>query len=780
MGKTKISIIIPVYNVEQYLQECLDSVRSQTLNDIEIICIDDASSDRSAEIIRKYCEMDSRIHADFFSVQSSALSARKQGVLMASGEYLLFLDSDDYLEPDACLSLYEKITEEQVEILHFNSKIENCANLPISRIQMNEALLKPYPKRLLGTEVFSQCFVGNQYGFTLWNKLFSTELCKRAFLHMEDRYMPKAQDMYSYYIISFFAVSYYGWESKPFHHYCFGRGVTGSNKVNIGVFKRYCLQSEVARALYRFTTEQHMKVNVLEIVKGFEKRWIAECIEMWYKRLDTEDLNLATSILLSSWNAIDLVEQLANTHWYEREVVAQKIQKLPKNTIKQKEIKTIAFYYYHFTIGGVQRVLSTLIALFFNMGYKVILITDKAETSNDISCDITVERELIFDYQNVNKGNYICRLNRWKELIDKYNIDLVLYNAWTSPLLLWDMLFLKLNHISVIVQTHSIFTYSLTSLNRDFAVLPKVIALCDGVVVLSHADKAFWELFNNNVHYIPNPIYTELIRTGEITKGDQQIIVWVGRFSNEKQPWAALNIMEHVVSQKPNAVLYMIGDSPDKKVLEKHKTLAVRKGIERNIKFLGFQNDINQFLRQASINLVTSVYEGFSMVLVEAQAHGVPTVMYEMPYLEMAKPRCGVIGVEANNHVSAANKIIEILDNKNEWKRLSCLAHENYEQLRKYDYRAAWLAVFKREHQDLATHSQTKIMMDTILKHYLIGWKRNHQSITELKNSSVPTDKRSNWFTMKLKGGIRCYREHGMSYTLGRVKEKLLRLFGKR
>lgn len=248
----KISVIIPVYNTEEYLQQCLDSVLNQTLSDIEVICVDDCSKDRSYEILQNYRDSDTRVKVFHFDEPKSALQARKVGVMESSGDYILFLDADDYLEQDACLKIYTKIIKEDVEILHFSSRVINCANLPQSRIDNNQRLLTPCQKRITGNEIFEACFLKQEFFITLWNKLFSAKLCKKAFEYMEDRYLPKAQDLYSFFIISYFAQSYKGWVSEPLHNYCLGRGVVGSSSMNLDKFERYCTQVHVAESLTAF------------------------------------------------------------------------------------------------------------------------------------------------------------------------------------------------------------------------------------------------------------------------------------------------------------------------------------------------------------------------------------------------------------------------------------------------------------------------------------------------------------------------------------------------
>ena len=121
MAKTKISIIIPVYNVEKYLRECLDSCINQTLEDIEIICVDDASPDNSFKILKEYQQKDSRIKILRHEINKNLGAARNTGLANATGEYVWFVDSDDYIDTKACQILYDAIKEFDVDMLCFSA-----------------------------------------------------------------------------------------------------------------------------------------------------------------------------------------------------------------------------------------------------------------------------------------------------------------------------------------------------------------------------------------------------------------------------------------------------------------------------------------------------------------------------------------------------------------------------------------------------------------------------------------------------------------------------------
>ena len=119
MNRPKISVIVPVYNVEKYLDECLDSITSQTLRDIEIICVDDGSTDSSPEILERHAKKDGRIKTTRQENQGLG-HTRGAGLRIASGEYILFCDNDDYYSTNAAFEkLYYAIKGNGSEVMLF-------------------------------------------------------------------------------------------------------------------------------------------------------------------------------------------------------------------------------------------------------------------------------------------------------------------------------------------------------------------------------------------------------------------------------------------------------------------------------------------------------------------------------------------------------------------------------------------------------------------------------------------------------------------------------------
>ena len=138
----KISIIIPVYNVEKYLRQCLDSVVNQTLHDIEIICVNDGSTDGSAQILEEYRQRDERIKVIHKENEGVSI-ARNKGIEQATSEYITFCDSDDTFKSNLCEKVYEKINKDSPDVIYYghdnyiNDKYSDTDCVNIKKLKNN-------------------------------------------------------------------------------------------------------------------------------------------------------------------------------------------------------------------------------------------------------------------------------------------------------------------------------------------------------------------------------------------------------------------------------------------------------------------------------------------------------------------------------------------------------------------------------------------------------------------------------------------------------------------
>ena len=114
---------MPVYNSEKYIKKSIQSIKNQTLKEIELICIDDCSTDNSLKVIKDFQEKDERIKRLNNKQNKGPGESRNRGIEKAKGEFILFVDSDDWLEKEACEILYKKAKEENSDVVYIKPKL---------------------------------------------------------------------------------------------------------------------------------------------------------------------------------------------------------------------------------------------------------------------------------------------------------------------------------------------------------------------------------------------------------------------------------------------------------------------------------------------------------------------------------------------------------------------------------------------------------------------------------------------------------------------------------
>ena len=175
----KLSVIVPVYNVEPYIRRCLDSILAQTYENLEIILVDDGSTDRSGEICDAYQAKDGRIQV-IHKKNGGIVSARTAGVLCATGEYTTFADSDDWVEEKACEAMVNTLKRYRPDVLVLGYKKEFAGFTEEYRQKLGEGF---YRKDAFW-EAFNRCvrekpFFTQPVDMILWNKAIRTELCRK-------------------------------------------------------------------------------------------------------------------------------------------------------------------------------------------------------------------------------------------------------------------------------------------------------------------------------------------------------------------------------------------------------------------------------------------------------------------------------------------------------------------------------------------------------------------------------------------------------------------------
>lgn len=169
----RFSIIIPVYNVEKYLEECLNSVISQSYDDYEIICINDASTDNSYNILKKYIETNKNIIVLNNEINKGLSYSRNRGITEAKGEYIIFVDSDDYIVENALCELDAVLQNNSVDVLNFNYTVRKEGIWSNEREYLSDNVFKENLEIISGYQWITDAEENNALNVMVCNRVFN-------------------------------------------------------------------------------------------------------------------------------------------------------------------------------------------------------------------------------------------------------------------------------------------------------------------------------------------------------------------------------------------------------------------------------------------------------------------------------------------------------------------------------------------------------------------------------------------------------------------------------
>lgn len=306
----KVSVIIPVYNTERYLRRCLDSVCNQTLSDIEIICVNDCSPDNSLDILNEYATKDSRIKIIDFKENKGAAVARNKGISEASGEYIGFVDSDDFVDLDFYEKLYTKALETDADCVKGNIKTYNN----VTQISKTEQWLN-----------LNDLIKKNKayFYFTFTSAIYSAKVIKsnnikflEGFVHFEDPYFTIFANLYYDKICVLDDIYYY---------YCDNKESSSRKQITN---KHVESQIKGSKLILELLSKHNVKKQHYIIVVGFVIRQLFD----WAYRFDISD-NI-TSI------ATDGIDEILKNCQYSKECLKEYFMIL-KNEYRKNAIQKI-------------------------------------------------------------------------------------------------------------------------------------------------------------------------------------------------------------------------------------------------------------------------------------------------------------------------------------------------------------------------------------------------------------------------------------------------------
>lgn len=233
----KLSIVIPVYNVAKYLHKGLDSIVNQTYKNLDIVCVNDGSTDDSFKILQEYATNDSRINI-IHQENCGTVIARQTAVKATVGDWCIFFDPDDWLDPDTCEKIVDFILcKEDADIIQYSFAVENCDDE--NQKTGVQDWLTGFRDEVSGSEALLQeCFINRNIAWNLIGKCYKMPNVKKAFANQEALSFSYGTDIYATFFLLCLSTKYYRASNDATYHYRWGNGISTKKSLSIETFQK--------------------------------------------------------------------------------------------------------------------------------------------------------------------------------------------------------------------------------------------------------------------------------------------------------------------------------------------------------------------------------------------------------------------------------------------------------------------------------------------------------------------------------------------------------------
>ena len=311
-GNLKVSIVVPAFNDEEYIERSLGSCLRQTHANLEIVCVDDGSTDGTRAAQQAFAAKDDRVKLMPLDHNQGTHNARRAGVAQATGDLVMFLDADDELAPQAAARAAAEFATKPYDILHFATAVKSDGGkVGRDRVKLLEDWTCPVKGELRGRDILEKSFVEHAYSFSLACKAYPLPLVQRAFDHMGDVWADSGEDALEYFAVAFFADVYRGLPHCKYYVYHLGDGLSEHRGLTAEEFERVIRLHDAVEGIRTFLQgegalgEDGQGESVFDGYDAiFQAHWLDQLqvtLRNWYNDVREEDKPACLRRILETW-----------------------------------------------------------------------------------------------------------------------------------------------------------------------------------------------------------------------------------------------------------------------------------------------------------------------------------------------------------------------------------------------------------------------------------------------------------------------------------------------
>ncbi len=673
-----VSIVVPVHNDEGTIEAALASCLAQTLREIEVVCVDDASDDGTVAVIERMQRADNRIRLIRHEDNRSAFQSRRTGVLAAEADYILFVDGDDELVPDAARAALFPATASDADLVGFGVTVVERDG---STGGAYERRLQPKHSALQGSGVLRGLFpIDRPAQGQLWRHLFRTRILREAYeLLPDDLSLARVNDLPLMFLVAALATRYASIDTK-LYRYHFGRGTSGHGVDSLDRARFYTSAITAIDAVGPAVDDLVANEAVLDadlLVSTYRSARLSIIGYVCSQLVETSDaaiLGAALQHLQAVASADDVIRAAAR---FYPDTLSTLRHHVARNGLERKPVRTILLVTATLRTGGVSAVLAAQARHLRAAGYAVIVVARSGG-----SVPTAIPSDVVF--HELTSRDLRGQLREWADICRAHTVDVVidhqiLYSSsWPEFALV-----ARAEGASTIGWLHNFVARPIYDGNSRLSLIERCSDTLAKLVVLSPLDHAYFSLRGvTHTCYLPNPPSSLLVdslrrKEGKAAPIGRLELVWWGRLEQHtKRVYDLIDVAVHLRRNKIDFRLRVVGPDWGDITAAKFNARARRAGVAHHVRAIGPMQgqDLADVIDSAHVFVSTSIIEGFQLTIAEAQARGLPIVMYELPWLTLTQGNGGVVSVPQGEAAALAGAIASLAADRSRYEAVSTAA----------------------------------------------------------------------------------------------------------
>lgn len=362
-------------------------------------------------------------------------------------------------------------------------------------------------------------------------------------------------------------------------------------------------------------------------------------------------------------------------------------------------------------MGGIERVVLEHIRIFAEKGHRVALILEELPVrfNSSITCPCVVMQKKV------------SRKEQWAQLQREYSTQIVIFHGADFPTVQSDLRIVRSLGMKSVLNVHFSFPSPIifNEASHIYTLHEQVGKLVDGIATVSAMDAGCWRALGCNAWHVQNPFVRPSCQSVIQKKTESNTILWIGRFVEPKKPEEAIRVFSRIHSVLPETRLQMLGCDHGASSL----TLLIRQlNLQDCVEILPSQDDTSLYYQQAKLCLITSITESFCLVLAEAKWYGLPVVMYDIPFLELADGNRGIVSAPFGRHEQLAAEALKLLQDEALYATTSQEAKESMLLFNDDAVYHSWMRLFTHMESGEKPEDRTTFQAEMMIRCMVQAW----------------------------------------------------------